>query len=70
MGENDTIAAVQRCLDALAGDTPADLIVQALLDRAVGRLEILCASMLYRSYRRLTRPVLRPGQPAHVLGAQ
>jgi RNA polymerase sigma-70 factor (ECF subfamily) len=58
MGENDTIAAVQRCLDALAGDTPADLIVRALLDRAVGRLEILCASMLYRSYRRLTRPPL------------
>src|SRR5262245_20339639 len=54
-----TTAVVQRYLDALAGDTPADPLIRALLDRAVGRLELLCANMLYRSYPRLTRPPLR-----------
>jgi RNA polymerase sigma-70 factor (ECF subfamily) len=54
-----TTAVVQRYLDALAGDTPDDPIIRALLDRAVGRLELLCANMLYRSYPRLTRPPLR-----------
>jgi hypothetical protein len=49
-----TTAVVQRCLDALAGDTPADPLIRVLLDRAVGRLEMLCANMLYRSYPRLT----------------
>ena len=101
MSENHTTAAVQRYLDALAGDTPAEPLIRALLDRAVRRLQLLCASMLYRSYPRLTRPplnleadellgavverllkamrearpadrarVLRPGQPAHALGAE
>jgi RNA polymerase sigma factor (sigma-70 family) len=58
MGENHTTAAVQRYLDALAGEAPADSIIRALLDRAVGRLELQCASMLYRSYPRLTVPPL------------
>jgi RNA polymerase sigma factor (sigma-70 family) len=57
--QDRTTAVVQRCLDALAGDTPADPLIRALLDRAVGRLELLCANMLYRSYPRLTRPPLR-----------
>ena len=35
MSEDHTTAAVQRYLDALAGDTPADPIIRALLDRAV-----------------------------------
>ncbi len=43
MSENDITAAVQRYIDALAGDAPADPIIRALLDRAVGRLEMLCA---------------------------
>ena len=59
MSEDRTTAVVQRCLDALAGDSPADPLIRALLDRAVGRLELLCANMLYRSYPRLTRPPLR-----------
>jgi RNA polymerase sigma factor (sigma-70 family) len=63
-----TTAAVQRFLDSLAGDTPADPIVRALLDRAVRRLETLCASMLYRSYPRLAQPPLNL-QPEEVLGA-
>jgi RNA polymerase sigma factor (sigma-70 family) len=59
MSEDRTTAVVQRCLDALAGDTPADPLIRALLGRAVGRLELLCANMLYRSYPRLTGPPLR-----------
>jgi len=47
---------VQRYLDALAGDAPAEPIVRELLDRAAYRLERLCASMLHRRYPRLTRP--------------
>jgi RNA polymerase sigma-70 factor (ECF subfamily) len=56
MAEDQTTAAVQRYLDALAGDQPADTIIRALLDRAVGRLQFVCGNLLYRSYPRLTRP--------------
>jgi hypothetical protein len=45
MNENHTTAIVQRYLDALAEETPTS-IIRALLDRAVGRLGILCGSML------------------------
>jgi RNA polymerase sigma-70 factor (ECF subfamily) len=49
---------VQRYLDALAGDAPAEPTVRALLDRAVRRLQLLCTNLLHRSYPRLTRPPL------------
>ena len=52
--DHSATVAVRRYLDAPAGDTPADPIVRALLDRAVRRLEMPCANMLYRSYPRLT----------------
>lgn len=58
MDEEPTTAAVQRYLDDLAGDTPAEPVVRALLDRAVRRLHRLCAALLHRSYPRLTRPPL------------
>src|ERR1700758_913535 len=58
MSEEPTSAAVQRYLDALAGDRPAEPIVRALLDRSVRRLQLLCANLLYRKYRRLTLPPL------------
>jgi RNA polymerase sigma-70 factor (ECF subfamily) len=58
MEEERTTAAVQRYLDELAGDAPAEPVVHALLDRAVRRLHLLCASLLHRSYPRLTRPPL------------
>src|SRR5262245_42282431 len=58
MDEEHTTAAVQRYLDNLAGDTPAEPIVRALLDRAVRRLHQLCATLLYKSYPRLTQPPL------------
>ena len=63
-----TTAVVQRYLDALDEETPADPLIRALLDRAVGRLEMLCGSMLFRSYPRLTRPPLNL-QTDEVLGA-
>jgi RNA polymerase sigma-70 factor (ECF subfamily) len=58
MEEERTTAAVQRYLDELAGDSPAEPVIRALLDRAVRRLHQLCATMLYRSYPRLTRAPL------------
>ncbi len=58
MSEEHTTAVVQRYLDELAEDSPAEPIVRALLDRAVRRLHLLCATLLYRSYPRLTQPPL------------
>jgi RNA polymerase sigma-70 factor (ECF subfamily) len=59
--EEHTTAAVQRYLDewpTMAGDSPAEPVVRALLGRSVRRLHQLCASLLYRSYPRLARPPL------------
>src|SRR5215471_9505250 len=58
MAEECTTAAVQRYLDELAGQNPAEPIIRSLLDRSVARLHQLCAALLYRSYPRLTRPPL------------
>ena len=68
MSDDRTTAVVQRYLDALAGDTPAEPVVRALLDRAVGRLQMLCVNLLHRSYPRLTRPPLNL-RPDEMLGA-
>jgi RNA polymerase sigma-70 factor (ECF subfamily) len=68
MSQFHTTTVVQRYLDALAGETPADPIIRALLDRAVSRLETLCANMLFRSYPRLARPPLNL-ETAELLGA-
>ncbi len=68
MSAEHTTAAVQRYLDALAGDQPAEPIVRALLDRSVRRLQQLCANLLYRKYRRLTMPPLNL-QPDEILDA-
>ena len=56
MNEEPTTAVVQRYLDALAGDAPAEPIVRELLERAVHRLERQCVSMLHGCYPRLTGP--------------
>ncbi|PWT90382.1 MAG: RNA polymerase subunit sigma-70 [Proteobacteria bacterium] len=59
MDATNTTAAVQHYLDELAevpGDAPAEPIIRALLARAVSRLQLLCSTLLYRSYPRLTRP--------------
>jgi RNA polymerase sigma factor (sigma-70 family) len=56
MDKESTTAVVQRYLDALAGDAPAEPIIREILGRAVRRLERLCANLLRRHYPRLTRP--------------
>src|SRR5580692_8787292 len=58
MSEEPTTVAVQRYLDELAGDAPAEWVVRDLLNRAVHRLHQLCATLLHRSYPRLTQPPL------------
>lgn len=57
----DTTAAVHRYvleLAQLGEDTPGDAVVRDLLSRAVGRLHMLCATVLYQSYPRLTQAPL------------
>src|SRR6516164_9374353 len=68
MSDERTTAVVQRYLDELAQDSPAEPIVRALLDRSVRRLHLLCATLLHRSYPRLTRPPLNL-QAEELLGA-
>jgi RNA polymerase sigma factor (sigma-70 family) len=68
MNQVHTTVVVQRYLDELGGDSPAEPIVRALLDRAVRRLHLLCATLLHRSYPRLTQPPLNM-QADELLGA-
>ena len=69
MNVEQTTAAVQRYLDALAGDQePAEQVVRALLARSVRRLHALCRNLLYRQYRRLTLPPLNL-EPDELLSA-
>jgi RNA polymerase sigma-70 factor (ECF subfamily) len=68
LSEDHTTAVVQRYLAELDGDSPSEPIVRALLDRSVRRLHLLCATMLYRSYPRLTRPPVNL-QADELLGA-
>jgi RNA polymerase sigma factor (sigma-70 family) len=58
MAEEPTTAVVQRYLDELNGDAAVEPVVRALLGRAVDRLHQLCATLLHRSYPRLTQPPL------------
>ena len=68
MSDEHTTAVVQRYLDELGGDSPAEPIVRALLDRAVRRLHLLCATLLHRSYPRLAQPPMNL-QADELLGA-
>ena len=58
MSEEQTTVVIQRYLDALPEDPTAEQGVRDLLERAVGRLRLLCASLLHKSYPRLTRAPL------------
>jgi len=58
MPEEPTTVVIQRYLDALPGDATAEPLIRELLERAAGRLRLLCASLLYKSYPRLTHPPL------------
>jgi RNA polymerase sigma factor (sigma-70 family) len=66
--DENTTVVVQRYLDALAGEAPAEPIIRAILDRSVHRLHHFCASLLYRCYPRLARPPLNL-QADELLGA-
>src|SRR5215472_4580651 len=68
MSDDHTTAVVQRYLDELAGDSPAEPLVRALLDRSVRRLHLVCATLLHRGYPRLTHPPLNL-QADELLGA-
>jgi RNA polymerase sigma-70 factor (ECF subfamily) len=68
LSDDQTTTVVQCYLDELAGDSPAEPIVRALLDRAVRRLHLLCATLLHRGYPRLTQPPLNV-QADELLGA-
>jgi RNA polymerase sigma-70 factor (ECF subfamily) len=65
--ETPTTVVIQRYLDALPGDTDAEPLVRQLLERAAGRLRLLCATFLYKSYHRLTRPPVNL-EPDELLG--
>lgn len=63
-----TTGVVQQYLNELHGESPAEPIVRELLARSVARLQMLCASMLFRDYPRLTRPPLNL-QPEELLSS-
>ena len=66
-----TTAAVQRYLDELHArplDSAAPPLVRELLERSARRLQLLCSSMIRRSYPRLARPPLNLGAD-EMLGA-
>jgi RNA polymerase sigma factor (sigma-70 family) len=58
MPEESTTAVVQRYLGELNGDAAAEPVIRVLLDRAVLRLQRLCATFLHHHYPRLTHPPL------------
>ncbi|CAN5774111.1 hypothetical protein BH11PLA1_BH11PLA1_04920 [soil metagenome] len=66
--QQHTTVAVQRYIDDLAGGAPAEPVVRALLARSADRLHLLCSTLLFQSYPRLTRPPLNLGAD-ELLGA-
>jgi hypothetical protein len=52
MPEELTTGVIRRYLDALRGNAAAGPSIRELLERAVGRLRLLCANLLYKSYPR------------------
>jgi RNA polymerase sigma-70 factor (ECF subfamily) len=59
--EEPTTAIVERYLSELAGvsgETPAEPIIRELLAISVGRLQMLCGTLLHRNYPRLAKPPL------------
>src|SRR5262245_45070487 len=67
MDEAPTTVIIQRYLDDLPGDAAAEPIVRELMERAAGRLRLLCATFLHKSYPRLTRPPVNL-EPDELLG--
>jgi RNA polymerase sigma-70 factor (ECF subfamily) len=56
--QSATTTIVQRYLEALSGEAPAEPVIRPLLDRAFLRLQRLCGTLLYHDYPRLTHPPL------------
>jgi RNA polymerase sigma factor (sigma-70 family) len=56
MPEEMTTVVIQRYLDALPEDPASEPMIRELLERAAGRLRLLCSTFLHRSYPRLARP--------------
>lgn len=56
MNDSPTTIVIQHYLDALPGDGSGEPLVRELLERAAGRLRMLCANFLHKSYPRLARP--------------
>jgi RNA polymerase sigma-70 factor (ECF subfamily) len=70
MHEEPTTVIIQRYLDALPRDAAAaGPVIRELLARAVERLRLLCGTLLYKSYPRLTRPAVNLQTDALVGGA-
>jgi RNA polymerase sigma-70 factor (ECF subfamily) len=67
MHEEPTTVIIQRYLDALPGDPAAEPIIRELLGQAAGRLRLLCATSLHKSYPRLSRPPMNL-EPDELLG--
>ena len=55
-------------LAGMTGDSPAEPIVRDLIASAVNRLQLLCSTLLFRSYPRLTQPPLNL-RPEEMLSA-
>jgi RNA polymerase sigma-70 factor (ECF subfamily) len=68
MPDENSTAVVQRYLDSLNGEAPAEPVIRPLLDGAFLRLQRLCATLLYHDYPRLTYPPLNL-QPDELLSA-
>ena len=68
MPEESTTAILQRYLGELTGEAPSEPVIRMLLDRAVFRLQRLCAILLHHDYPRLTHPPLNL-QTDELLGA-
>jgi len=68
MSNENTTVVVERFLGELNAGAPVEPIVRQLLDRAVRRLQRLCAARLHREYPRLMQSPLRL-QADELLGA-
>jgi RNA polymerase sigma-70 factor (ECF subfamily) len=58
MPDENTTVIVQRYLDELISEAPAEPVVRPLLDRAFFRLQRFCATLLHHDYPRLAHPPL------------
>jgi RNA polymerase sigma-70 factor (ECF subfamily) len=58
MSDESTTAAIQHYLEDLGRENAGEIAIRPLMERSVERLHRHCATLLHRSYPRLTRPPL------------